>query len=257
MACIHSSLNDVTLQDPQMGADQIMPNLLQSAAVAYKTSLHYFQPWGNISRKNNIIAERNISFHIARAFTNSMAHGIAFMERPFCTEGINNTLFLDSYCFAPELAVLLEVKKFFDFPTEIDRVLKDLGRVSCGHANQHQKWHPQINPLDTRGLVVVECWKPPIIDWWMDPASPKSINAFPPTTQPIVKAKTGTIIQYVKNGWTFGKIYIGKFPVRINKRGRVYESCYWLYCYTPICNSNHPIAIPSSLPTIDSATSPG
>lgn len=218
-----------------MNTHQVISTILDSAALSYGTSLLQLNPWGSESN-NKVIAERNISFHIARSFTNCMACGVAFMELRFLRTSINGitltppkTCRLDVYCMSPEIAILLEVKTFFD-RSEIDKggkgILDDMDRVDSKYPNQQQQRHPKTIPQDTRGLVVVESWKQHNRQWWLQPGNPIDLHGFTPL-------QTAKLIAYKQAGWIFGSVFVGTFPVSLSKGRTRHDPCHWLYCYSP------------------------
>ena len=198
-------------------------SILNAAAVRYGVAIKTFRPWISTYPRNNVIAERNISFYIAHEFCKKIQAGHAFMEREFRrpTEGTNASLKLDTYCTSPELAMLVEVKVLVDIPYA-SGLAEDFDRVTEEVAQQQSQLHVGDKPRTTHGLVVAETWKRNAREWWAGRTPDK----------PFPEAATAHLQRARDGGWCFGEHSVGTF-VHGSEAPAAGQECYWLYAITP------------------------
>ena len=206
-----------------MSSTSKVESIINAAAVRYGTALAAFKPWISTYPRNNVIAERNISFYIAHEFCKTVQSGHAFMEREFRrqTEGTNASLKLDTYCTSPELAILVEVKVLVDIPYA-SSVAEDFDRVTEEVAQQQGELHVNEKPQATHGLVLAETWKRDAREWWAGKAPGKSFPG----------AATARLESARDSGWSFKEQLVGTIA-HGSKAPAAGQECYWLYAITP------------------------
>ena len=123
----------------------------------------------------------------------------------------------------PKLALLLEVKQLFD-TTEAVRVLNDFDRVCEETARMQAKRHlGKFSPNETRGFILLETTKPVCFNWWVND-NPEGFSS----------EDTKKKRDFIKQGWKFNYVELGKFEVQINARGDLRkDTLFWLYAYSP------------------------
>lgn len=196
---------------------------LKLAAESYKASLMAFCPWISTYPGNNVIAEANITFHVARAFCTVLVGAHAFLEREFRQGGANNrvSLKLDAYLTSPDFAVLFEAKVLVD-STTTPEVLDDVDRANADAASQQLALHTGKQPAETRGLIVAECWKPNLRHWWTTGANGGDK----------LSKSTDRRQSAINKGWTFDSIEIGRFE-HGSRAPAAGTTCFWLYAVGP------------------------
>jgi len=203
--------------------------ILKAAAESYRKSLSSFRPWISTYPRNNVIAERNISFHAARSFC-ELTDGYAFMEREFrqIVDGREVSLKLDSYCASPELTCLLECKVLVDANTA-NEIMNDIDRLNEDTARQQVLLHVPVQPRNVHGLILVETWKSGLRDWWI---STHNIN-IPPNLEGATERK----VEAQRNGWQFKSTSVGRFEHGSPALAAGTE-CIWLYAIGPCMTIN-------------------
>jgi hypothetical protein len=198
-------------------------SIITAAAARYAAALNAFRPWISTYQRNNVIAERNISFYIANEFCSENKSGHAFMEREFrqSTDGHTSSLKLDTYCTSPDLAMLIEVKVLVDIPYA-SGVAKDFDRVTEEVANQQRNLHVGDKPRTTHGVVVAETWKKDPRDWWAGRTPTKTFS----------KVATARLQHARDNGWHFKEHLVGNLA-HGSTAPAAGQQCYWLYAITP------------------------
>ena len=200
--------------------------VLELAARTYAASLTSFRPWITTYERNNVIAEANITFHVARAFCSVFTGGNAFLEREFRREdaGRNVSLKLDAYLTSLELALLFEAKVLVDSSTALG-ILDDVDRASADAAGQQLVLHVGQRPPETRGLIVAECWKPDLQSWWHTGEVGKRLGKR-------LSVSTDRRGIAAAGGWTFDAVQVGTFEHGSPAEGAG-KTCWWLYAVGP------------------------
>ena len=82
----------------------------------------------------------------------------------------------------------------------------------------------KFSPNETRGFILLETTKPVCFNWWVND-NPEGFSS----------EDTKKKRDFIKQGWKFNYVELGKFEVQINARGDSREdTLFWLYAYSPL-----------------------